>query len=100
MANIARGKAECYISIKAECRVLYFMYSMWQGNNLSVLKNHSPQLNIPSLPTWTTNYIKSAQNWICSNTLATVLSSAERAKKNLLKAFRFFVIRVSGSIKE
>ena len=27
MANIARGKAECYISIEAECRVLYFPYS-------------------------------------------------------------------------
>ena len=24
MANIARGEAECYISIEAECRVLYF----------------------------------------------------------------------------
>ena len=31
MPNIARGEAECYISIKAECRVLYFMYSTWQG---------------------------------------------------------------------
>ena len=39
MANIARGEAECYISIKAECRVLYFLYSMWQGNDLSVIKN-------------------------------------------------------------
>ena len=27
MANIARGEAECYISIEAECRVLYFSYS-------------------------------------------------------------------------
>ena len=27
MTNIARGKAECYISIEAECRVLYFLYS-------------------------------------------------------------------------
>ena len=26
-ANIARGEAECYISIEAECRVLYFSYS-------------------------------------------------------------------------
>ena len=31
MANIAQGKAECYISIKAEYQVLYFMYSTWQG---------------------------------------------------------------------
>ena len=39
MANIARGEAECYISIEAECRVLYFPYSTWQGNDLSVIKN-------------------------------------------------------------
>ena len=58
IANIAQGKAECYISIKAECRMLYFiqfMYSMWQGNDLIVIKNllniHSPPLNTPSLPT-------------------------------------------------
>ena len=59
MANIARGEAEYCISIKAECRVLYFMYSTWQGNVLSVLKNflniHSPSLNIPSLPSLTIN---------------------------------------------
>ena len=39
MANIARGEAECYINIEAECRVLYFPYSRWQGNDLSVIKN-------------------------------------------------------------
>ena len=39
MANIAQGEAECYISIKAECQVLYFTYSTWQGNDLSVIKN-------------------------------------------------------------
>ena len=39
MANIARGEAKCYISIEAECRVLYFPYSTWQGNDLSVIKN-------------------------------------------------------------
>ena len=33
MANIARGEAECYINIEAECRVLYFPYSTWQGND-------------------------------------------------------------------
>ena len=27
MANIAGGKVECYISIKAQCSVLYFTYS-------------------------------------------------------------------------
>ena len=27
MANIAQGEAECYMSIEAECRVLYFSYS-------------------------------------------------------------------------
>ena len=52
MANIAQGKAECYISIEAKCWVLYFMYSTWQGNDLSVITNflniHSPPLNIPN----------------------------------------------------
>ena len=42
--------------------MLYFMYSTWQGNDLSAIKNflniHSPLLNIPSLPTLTTNYIE------------------------------------------
>ena len=66
MANIAQGKAECYISIEAECQVLYFTYSMWQGNDLSVIKNfftiHLQPLNIPSLLTLTINYIASRQN--------------------------------------
>ena len=39
MANIAWGEAECYIIIEAECGVLYFIYSTWQGNDLSVTKN-------------------------------------------------------------
>ena len=39
MANITRGETECYISIEAECWVLYFTYSTWQGNDLSVIKN-------------------------------------------------------------
>ena len=39
MANIAQGETECYISIEAECRVLYFTYSTWQGNDLSAIKN-------------------------------------------------------------
>ena len=73
MANIAQGEAECYINIKAECRVLYFMYSTWQGKDLSVIKNflniHLPPLNIPTLPTLTINYIESGQKWVCSNTL-------------------------------
>ena len=45
MANMARGKAECYISIEAERQVLYFLYSTWQGNDLNVIKNF---LNIHS----------------------------------------------------
>ena len=44
-ANIARGEAEYYISIEAEYWVLYFTYSMWQHNDLSVIKNF---LNIHS----------------------------------------------------
>ena len=67
MANIARSKAECYISIEVKCRVLYFPYGMWQANDLSVIKNllniHLSPLNIPSLPTLTINYIDSGQNW-------------------------------------
>ena len=39
MANVAWGEAECYISIEAECRVLYFTYNTWQGNDLWVIKN-------------------------------------------------------------
>ena len=37
MANIARGEAECYISIEVECRVLYFSYSTGQSNALREL---------------------------------------------------------------
>ena len=65
MANIAQGKAECYITIEAQCRVLYFTYSMRKGNGLSVIKIflniHLPPLNqtlyIPSLLTQSINYI-------------------------------------------
>ena len=73
MTNIAQGEAKCYISIETECRVFYFMYSTWQGNDLSFIKNflnnHSPPLTISSLPTLTINYIESGQNWFFSNTL-------------------------------
>ena len=65
MANTGRAEAECYISIEAECQVLYFTYSTWQGNDLSVIKNflnnHLPPLTIPSLPTLTINYIELTQ---------------------------------------
>ena len=96
MANIARGKAECYISIEAEC--LIFHIARGRAMILSVIKNflniHSPPLNIPSLPTLTINYIESGQNWFCSNTLL----SYPVPEKNLLKIFQFFAICVSGSI--
>ena len=36
MANIARGEAESYISIEAQCRVFYFSE---QGNALTVIEN-------------------------------------------------------------
>ena len=59
----------------AECFILRIA-STWQGNDLSFMKNylniHSPPLNIPSLfcwLCWTIKYIKSGQNWLCSNTL-------------------------------
>ena len=39
MAHIARGEAECYISIEAEYRVLYFLYSTWQGNEIKCYKD-------------------------------------------------------------
>ena len=35
MRNIARGGAECYISIEAECQVLYFTYSTRRGDALT-----------------------------------------------------------------
>ena len=39
-ANIARGEVECYISIEAECRVLYFGYSTSKAiNALTVIEN-------------------------------------------------------------
>ena len=45
--------------------MLYFAYSMWQSNVLSVIKNflniHSSPLNIPILPTLTIHYIESGQ---------------------------------------
>ena len=73
MANIARGEAECYISIEVEYQVLYCTYTTWQGNDLSVIENfiniYLPPLNIPSLLTLMINYIKSGQNWFCSNTV-------------------------------
>ena len=73
MANIAQFEVECYISTEAECQMLYFMHSMWQGNDLSVIKIFLtftlPPLNIPNLLTLTINYIVLGQNWACSNTL-------------------------------
>ena len=86
MANIAQGEAECYISTEAMCQVLYFTYSMWQGNDLSVIKNflniHSLPLNIPSLPTLTINHMESGQKWFCSD----ILLSYQRLK-GLRKTF-------------
>ena len=91
MASIARGKAECYISIEAECRALYLIYSTWQGNDLSVIKNflniHLPPSNIPSLLTLTANYIETRQNRICSNIL---LSYA--VLKGPRKSFESFLV--------
>ena len=37
MVNIARGEAECYISIEAECRVLYFLYRLFLINLIELL---------------------------------------------------------------
>ena len=55
MANTARFKDQCYINIKGKCRVYHFTYSMWQENDLSVIKNslniHWLPLSIPSFPT-------------------------------------------------
>ena len=61
MANIALGFASCYISIKADFRVLYFPYSTWQDNDLSVIKNFLAItiLNIPIVPITSIYYVKS-----------------------------------------
>ena len=89
MANIARGKAECYISIRAECRVLYFPYSTWQGNDLSVIKNflaitkHTNCANYASI-----HHVKSGQTH-CVVTF-TILAITVSAEENRLKSLRFF----------
>ena len=44
MANIARDEAKCYINIEAGCRVLYFPYSTWQGNDLTLTYIYIQQL--------------------------------------------------------
>ena len=62
MGNIARGEAECSISIEAECQVLYFMYSTWQGNDLNVIKNFlAIIIHIPIVPSILIHHIKSGQ---------------------------------------
>ena len=97
MANIARGEAECYINIEAECRVLYFPYSTWQGNDLSVIKNFLAITKHTNCADYTSiHHVKSGRTH-CVVTFA-ILSIAVSAKENRLKSFRFFAIRVSGSI--
>ena len=82
--------------------MLYFPYSTWQGNDLSVIKNflniHMPPLNIPSLPSLTTNYIESGQNSFCCNTLLCYLALKELRK--ILESLPVFSIRVSDAINE
>ena len=95
MANIAQSKAECYIGIEAECRVLYFPYSMWQGNDLSVIKNF---LVITKHILCRLRHIKCGQTHCTCVVRFTILSTAVPAEENHLKSFRFFAIRVSGSI--
>ena len=38
-AIIVQDKVKYHISIKAKYRMIYFMYSTWQGNTSSVIKN-------------------------------------------------------------
>ena len=49
MANLVRGKAECHISIDAECRVLYFVYSTCQENDLSIIYKEFPLHSLASI---------------------------------------------------
>ena len=95
MANIARGEAECYISIKAECRVLYFPYSTWQGSDLSVIKNFLPiTKHIKCADYVSIHHVKSGQTH-CVVTF-TILSIAVSTEESCLKFFRFLAIHVSG----
>ena len=62
ISNIARGKAECYISIEAERQVLYFSYSTRQGNALTIIKNFLYKFTlIMKHPTFAT----SSENHVC-----------------------------------
>ena len=64
------------------------MYSTWEGNVIkNILNMHLPLLNIPSLLTLTIKYIKSGQNWFCSNTLLSY-----PALKGLRKTFESLLV--------
>ena len=98
MTNIAWGETEYYISIKAECFILciaragqwFKCYIEFPLHSLTTIKHtkfaHSD------------NKLHRIQTKLDLFQHLTVLSSAERAEKNLLKAFWFFATSVSGSI--
>ena len=92
MANIARGEAEYYISIEVEYQVLYFPYSMWQGNDLSIIKNFLVIIK-HIVPTTLIHHVKSG--WTHCFVTFTILSIAVPAEENHLKSFQFFTIHVS-----
>ena len=96
MANIAWGKVECYVSIEAKCWMFYFMYSTWQGNDLSVIKKNFLHYTYTNCG----EYVDTSRQ-IQMNSLIltfTILCIAVPAEENQLKSFWFFAIHVSGSI--
>ena len=53
-ANKAQGKAECFISIEAACRVLYSAHE--QGNAFTILKNFQRNDSIKCVCQFTVTY--------------------------------------------
>ena len=76
--------------------MLYLPYSMWHGNDLSVIKNFLTITKHPIVPTMSIHHVKSGQTH-CVVTF-TILSIVVPAEENRLKSFQFFAIRVSGSL--
>ena len=77
--------------------MLYFLYSTWQGNDLSVIRNFLAITKHTSCADYTLIYhIKSGRTHYV--VMFTILSIAVSAKENRLKSFQFFATCASGSV--